>query len=66
MQLSIITNAVNMGWKVTRINENKIMLSKNKNKLTDLDKNFENFLKAIFSTHLKNKCNTKVISDQIV
>ena len=47
LQLTIIMNAVNMGWSINQINDNKIILSKKISKITDMDDNLYKFMKNI-------------------
>jgi hypothetical protein len=47
LQLTIIMNAVNMGWSINQINDNKIILSKKISKITDMDDNLYKFMNNI-------------------
>ena len=47
LQLSIMFNAMNLGWKVKLVDNNKVILSKKIKEMTELDKDTESFLSKI-------------------
>jgi hypothetical protein len=51
LQLTIIINAINMGWSINHINNNKIILSKKISKITKFDDNLYKFMKNIIPNH---------------
>ena len=51
LQLTIVMNAINMGWSVNKINDNKIILSKKISKITKFDDNLYKFMKNIIPNH---------------
>jgi len=51
LQLIIVMNAINLGWSINHINDNKIILSKKISKITNLDDNLYKFMKNIIPNH---------------
>jgi hypothetical protein len=47
LQLAIIFNAMNLGWKVKLMDSNQLVLSKKIEELTELDNDTEGFLSKI-------------------
>lgn len=47
LQLTIIYNAINIGWKVKKIDNKEIILVKKLNEITDIDNNMNLLLKKI-------------------
>jgi hypothetical protein len=52
LQLIIVMNAVNMGWSINKINDNKIILSKKISKISYLDDNLYDFMNNVIPTHI--------------
>jgi len=51
LQLTIIINAIKMGWSINHVNNNKIILSKKISKITNNDDNLYKFMKNIIQNH---------------
>ena len=47
LQLTIMINAINMGWSVNKINDKKIIFTKKVSKITNLDNTLYKFMKNI-------------------
>ena len=47
LQLAIIFNAMNLGWKVKLINNSKLILAKKLSEMTELDNDTEVFLSKV-------------------
>ena len=47
LQLAIAINAINFGWSINTFDTNKIILSKKRDKISDIDNNLDNFMKNI-------------------
>ena len=50
--LFLIINAIKLGWNIDIVDHNTIILTKNNNKLTNLDKNTPKLIKKLFSNNI--------------
>lgn len=48
-KLSLLLNAIKLGWTIESINSDTIIISKKNNKLTKVDKNTIKLIKKLFS-----------------